>query len=64
MQSIGHISVQRWQREHDHVSMTYLLSTFTMAFSGQINLQLPHEMQLEWIFKTGSISYNFNTWMT
>ena len=64
MQFTGHISVQRWQREHDHVSMIYLLSIFTIAFSGQINLQLPHEIQLEWIFKTGIMRDNFNTWLT
>jgi len=59
MQLTGHTS---WHILHSvqlHVSMTYVLSFFKTAFSGQKRKQLSQEMQREVISKIGVIDYYY-----
>ena len=55
MQSTGHTSRQALQRVHDQGSMIYTRPFFKTEFSGQINLQLSHEIQSVLISKYGII---------
>lgn len=57
MQSTGQTSRQALHNVHDQVSIIYSTPFFKIEFSGQINLQLSHEIQSVFISKYGIIYF-------
>lgn len=55
MQSTGQTSRQALHKVQDQVSTMYSTPLLRMAFSGQISLQLSHEIQSVFISKYGII---------
>lgn len=55
IQSTGQTSTHAWQRVHDQLSITKEPEFFRMAPSGQMRLQLSHEIHNELISKYGTI---------